>query len=107
MIPYVKELLLHSQDLTTTVPPLGGALDNWLWNLGDGNTSTNQNPTHQYANAGIYIVNLTVTDINGCQGYYSDTIVVILYQLPTSMQRKYVTPSLQYLLTNLQIHQEQ
>ena len=64
------------QDLTTTVPPLGGALDNWLWEFGDGNTSTNQNPTHQYANAGIYIVNLTVTDINGCQGYYSDTIVV-------------------------------
>ena len=64
------------QDLTTTVPPLGGALDNWLWEFGDGNTSTNQNPTHQYANAGIYIVNLKVTDINGCQGYYSDTIVV-------------------------------
>ena len=35
------------QDLTTTVPPLGGALDNWLWEFGDGNTSTNQNPTHQ------------------------------------------------------------
>ena len=30
----------------------------------------------------------------------------ILFLMPTSMQQKYVTPSLQYLLTNLQIHQE-
>ena len=65
-------------DLSTTVPPLGGPIDTYLWEFGDPSTGTSPlpNPTYIYAQAGIYIVNLTVTDVNGCQGYYSDTVVV-------------------------------
>ncbi len=32
----------------------------WLWNFGDGSTSTMQNPSHTYMNAGVYTVSLTV-----------------------------------------------
>ena len=42
------------------------------WDFGDGNTSTEQNPTHQYPAAGTYIVNLTVKDSN--YNYYNTTI---------------------------------
>ncbi|MDX1910021.1 MAG: PKD domain-containing protein [Saprospiraceae bacterium] len=38
----------------------------WLWDFGDGNTSTEQNPTHTYAQDGFYIVTLTVTGADGC-----------------------------------------
>lgn len=38
-----------------------GSPDQWLWNFGDGNTSTEQNPTHLYTAPGIYTVKLTVT----------------------------------------------
>ena len=34
------------------------------WNFGDGNTSTEQNPLHQYTAAGLYTVSLTAT-VNG------------------------------------------
>lgn len=35
----------------------------WLWNFGDGTTSTLQTPpTHTYSNAGSFTVRLTVTD---------------------------------------------
>lgn len=34
----------------------------WLWNFGDGNTSTMQNPSHTYAAPGTYSVSLTVTN---------------------------------------------
>jgi PKD repeat protein len=34
----------------------------WAWDFGDGQTSTDQNPTHHYAHAGTYTVCLTVTD---------------------------------------------
>lgn len=34
---------------------------NWLWDFGDGNSSTIFNPTHTYANGNIYTVQLTVT----------------------------------------------
>jgi len=37
----------------------------YLWNFGDGNTSTQTNPTHTYLNAGNYQVTLTVTDDKG------------------------------------------
>lgn len=38
----------------------------FLWNFGDGNTSTAATPTHAYAAAGIYSVQLMITDMYGC-----------------------------------------
>ena len=37
----------------------------YLWGFGDGYTSTEINPTHQYISAGTYTVNLTITDNDG------------------------------------------
>jgi PKD repeat protein len=36
------------------VDSYGNTITNWTWNLGDGTTSTNQNPTHVYTNAGSF-----------------------------------------------------
>ncbi len=41
-------------------------LTGWLWNFGDGNTSTDRNPVHFYTQGGTYDVSLTVTNILGC-----------------------------------------
>ncbi len=38
----------------------------YSWDFGDGNTSTAQNPTHTYAQAGFYLVTLIVTGADGC-----------------------------------------
>ncbi len=38
--------------------------DGYLWNFGDGNTSTEPSPSHTYANPGNYTVTLTVS--NSC-----------------------------------------
>ena len=35
------------------------------WDFGDGTTSTDKNPIHTYSTAGIYAVNLTVSNENG------------------------------------------
>ncbi|MGC9355218.1 MAG: PKD domain-containing protein, partial [Mariniphaga sp.] len=34
----------------------------WLWNFGDENTSTEQNPSHSYSNPGTYSVSLKATN---------------------------------------------
>ncbi|MEI7801274.1 MAG: PKD domain-containing protein, partial [Bacteroidota bacterium] len=47
----------------------------YLWNFGDGNTSSLQNPLHTYNIAGSYDVTLITTDANGC----SDAIVFLNY----------------------------
>jgi len=48
----------------------------WFWDLGDGTTSTQQNPLHTYPTLGQYAVSLTVTDNLG-QITTDDTIVYI------------------------------
>jgi PKD repeat protein len=37
----------------------------WQWDFGDGNQSTQQNPTHTYTSAGVYTVELTATNADG------------------------------------------
>lgn len=39
---------------------------NYLWDFGDGNTSTLENPIQAYADPGVYTVKLILTDVNGC-----------------------------------------
>jgi PKD repeat protein len=53
--------------------PEGGPLT-YSWNFGDGNTSTDANPVHQYAAGGSYTATLTVT--NTCGKTASDTVGV-------------------------------
>ena len=48
----------------------------WLWDLGDGSTSTLQNPSNTYTTAGYYTVCLTTTDANGCTASYCQTCYI-------------------------------
>lgn len=41
-------------------------IDSWKWNFGDGESSSEQNPIHEYLDFGNYNVSLTITDILGC-----------------------------------------
>lgn len=38
----------------------GDGIESWSWDFGDGDISAEQNPTHNYANAGHYVVTLTI-----------------------------------------------
>ncbi|MCS6917567.1 MAG: PKD domain-containing protein [Chitinophagales bacterium] len=43
----------------------------WLWDFGDGTTSTDQFPVHVYTEPGIYTVTLVTTGSTGC----TDTVI--------------------------------
>jgi len=47
-----------------------GTVTDWFWDFGDGETSTEENPLHEYTAEGNYTVSLTVTN-----SYGSDTRV--------------------------------
>lgn len=36
----------------------------WNWDFGDGTTSTEQNPYHEYAQPGVYVVTLTIESVD-------------------------------------------
>lgn len=50
---------VHFTDLTA------GVVTSWLWDFGDGGTSTEQNPSHTYIYPGDYTVSLTATSPGG------------------------------------------
>ncbi len=52
--------------------------DQWLWNFGDGTTSTLQNPVHTYADTGNYTITLTVINLaSGCDHSTSQPIRIV------------------------------
>lgn len=55
----------------------------WNWDFGDGTTSTEQNPIHQYDATGTYTVKLTVTFAGGVTKTATQQITVIEVVLPT------------------------
>jgi len=67
-----------TSDVTSGIAPLTvnftdtsvGPISSWLWEFGDGDTSTEANPNHQYTVPGVYTVSLTVSGDGG-----ADTMV--------------------------------
>lgn len=49
----------------------------YLWNFGDGTTSTEEFPIHTYASPGDYVVSLTVNQYYGCLGNSNSTIEIV------------------------------
>jgi hypothetical protein len=56
----------------------------WLWEFGDGNTSTAQSPEHTYSQAGTYQVSLSVIDQSNDQDTFSRLINVSDQYCPIS-----------------------
>ena len=48
----------------------------YLWSFGDGMTSAQSNPVHQYKDARTYLVTLTVKDVNGATDSKSLTVTI-------------------------------
>lgn len=63
-------------ELTEDSSDPDGFIVSWEWDFDDGNMSTEQNPTHTYADEGTYIIRLTVTDDDGATGSAGRLVVV-------------------------------
>lgn len=57
----------------------------YLWDFGDGDTSTQAEPIHTYQNDGTYTITLTVTGIGGCISTVTQQISVIVTTLNISV----------------------
>jgi PKD repeat protein len=65
--------LVSFQDQSTLFPT------SWLWDFGDGNTSSLQNPVHQYFSAGTYNVKLTAANANGSNQLTKNSLVTVSF----------------------------
>jgi len=55
-----------------------GSPTTWLWDFGDGNTSTQQHPTHTYTAPGTYSVTLTVRNAFGEDAETKTDLITVL-----------------------------
>jgi gliding motility-associated-like protein len=79
---YTGKCWHDSTKFTSTSIANGGVITSYLWNFGDGLTSTSQNPVHLYASPGVYNVMLRITNTNNCT---KDTVIqVSIYSLPVA-----------------------
>ena len=62
--------------LTVDFTPLDTGAISYLWDFGDGNSSTQVTPTHTYAQPGIYGVSLLINTAGGCFSSYFDSVQV-------------------------------
>jgi gliding motility-associated-like protein len=53
-----------------------GTIQSYQWQFGDGQTSTEANPSYTYSAAATYSVTLTVTSIDGCTNSVSKSVTV-------------------------------
>jgi len=75
-----------------------GEIEKWEWDLGDGTTSQEKEPSHTYTSAGEYTVTLTVTDVQGYKGRAQTQIVVLkkdkeFGELPTGCYNNVFNPT--------------
>ncbi len=56
----------------------------WLWNFGDGDSSTLQNPTHLYSTTGSFTVSLITSDNLGCSSHYIFSNPIVVHPVPTA-----------------------
>jgi gliding motility-associated-like protein len=63
----------------------------WLWDFGNGKTSTQEKPVTTFDSTGVFSVALTITDANGCKG---NTVKTNLVRVKT--QQAAFTPSVTF-----------
>jgi PKD repeat protein len=63
--------------LSTSFGVGGDTISSYLWNFGDGVTSTDKNPFHAYADTGFFSVTLTVVSPTACDSSVTQQIYVI------------------------------
>lgn len=54
----------------------GTGVYTYFWDFGDGSTSTDPWPMHDYEGSGPYVLCLTITDSDGCEDTFCDTLAL-------------------------------
>ncbi|MFO7789717.1 MAG: PKD domain-containing protein [Bacteroidales bacterium] len=75
-VPYTHSFV------NTTTQEGGGVIDNYVWTFGDGESSSEENPVHEYSQAGSFNIMLEATNENGCSSYYSQENAIMLSDTP-------------------------
>lgn len=70
---------------TSTITPPAVTGDTYTWTFGDGSSVSGiANPTHVYANSGVFGITLTYIDANGCGASYTESSYITVHPQPAA-----------------------
>jgi gliding motility-associated-like protein len=69
----------------SSIPGSSGAkISDYIWNFGDGDTSTLNSPCHSYQAPGTYTITLRIKDTNGCVDLaFKNSSIIVLKDIKT------------------------
>jgi len=76
---------------------------NFLWSFGDGSFSEEENPTHEYSEPGIYIIQLEVMDDSSCGTEIAYTTITVNNVMDISISEEFLECNIIYDVFNSQI----
>ncbi len=82
--------LVNFSDLSLNNPT------SWLWDFGDGDTSTAQNPSHTYLANGVYTVSLIACNAFGCDTITFNNYITVNLSAPTPIPASCTPNTLTY-----------
>lgn len=96
---YPQQLACQPYTITFSDTTLSWSPVSYLWDFGDGETSTLAHPTHTYADTGVYDITLTIEVDTVC--ITTQTLVVpgAIHVFPSPFAQVYVTTQMQSILT--------
>lgn len=74
-------------DLTVTTDNTSTNAESFIWDFGDGNTSTETSPEHTYAEEGDYTITLTATGVDGSSPANATEDVTVTDPVPPNLIR--------------------
>lgn len=75
-----------STPFTAQFTDLTPGATSWLWDFGDGTTSTQQNPSHQYNTNGNFTVTLTASTATACTNSLTKTALIDVQPVSIALQ---------------------
>lgn len=96
---YPQQLACQPYTILFSDTSLSWSPVSYLWNFGDGHSSTEPNPTHTYLDTGLYDLTLTIEIDTICITTQTLRVEDAIHVFPTPHAQMYVTPHIQSILT--------
>jgi hypothetical protein len=86
-LPNANFTVTHNS-LSLIFSPTISSLPFYSWSFGDGNTSSDESPSHTFLSENTYSIGLSVIDNNGCENSTNQDILVLATNINTNFNSK-------------------
>lgn len=107
VVNFIADVYEGCQPLAVKFTNLSAAsptITNWLWNFGNGSTSTAQAPSYVYSTPGSFVADLTGTSDSACVTKFTMPVYILVHPKPVANFYYTPTSGIDYLNPEVTFH---